>query len=94
MPKAIWNGVVLAESDHTEIVEGNHYFPPESIHQEYFLPSDTQTVCPWKGVAHYYTLEVNGKVNRDAAWYYPSPKPAAKNITGYVAFWRGVEVVD
>jgi uncharacterized protein (DUF427 family) len=92
MPKAIWNGVVLAESDNTEIVEGNHYFPPESINQDYFKESDTNTTCPWKGIASYYTVEVNGSVNKDAAWYYPSPKPAAKNIDGYIAFWRGVKV--
>jgi len=92
MPRAIWNGVVLAESDNTEMVEGNHYFPPDSINREYFKESDTQTTCPWKGVASYYDVAVNGRTNKDAAWYYPSPKPAAKNITGYVAFWRGVKV--
>jgi uncharacterized protein (DUF427 family) len=90
--KAIWNGAVLAESNHTEVVEGNQYFPPDSIKRDYFKPSDTHTVCPWKGTASYYTVEANGKQNRDAAWYYPEPKDAAKNITGYVAFWRGVEV--
>lgn len=92
MAKAIWNGIVLAESNHTEMVEGNHYFPPNSIHKEYFKESSTHTVCPWKGAASYYTIEVDGQVNRDAAWYYPAPKDAAKNITGYVAFWKGVRV--
>ena len=88
----MWNGTVLAESDRTEVVEGNHYFPPESVKRQYFTDSSTHTVCGWKGVASYYTVEVNGKQNADAAWYYPEPKDAAKNITDYVAFWRGVEV--
>jgi uncharacterized protein (DUF427 family) len=92
MPKAIWNGTVLAESDNCEVVEGNQYFPPDSIKSDYFKPSDTHTTCSWKGVASYYNLEVNGQVNKDAAWYYPTPKEAAKNITGYIAFWRGVKV--
>lgn len=92
MPKAIWNNVVLAESDQTEMVEGNHYFPPNSINQTYFKESSHQTVCHWKGTANYYTLEVNGQQNQNAAWYYPSPKPAASNIKNYVAFWRGVQV--
>ncbi len=92
MPKAIWNGVVLAESDRYETVEGNIYFPPESLHQEYFQPSATHTTCPWKGLASYYSLVVNGQENTDAAWYYPDPKPAAANIRGYVAFWKGVKV--
>lgn len=92
MPKAIWNGAVLAESDRCEVVEGNQYFPPDSINQEYFKPSNTHTSCGWKGVASYYTIEVDGKQNNDAAWYYPTPKEAAKNIAGYVAFWRGVKV--
>ena len=90
--QAIWNGKVLAESDATVVVEGNHYFPPEAIHKEYFQPSDTHTTCPWKGLASYYDVVVDGKVNRDAAWYYPDPKPAAKQINDRVAFWRGVEV--
>jgi uncharacterized protein (DUF427 family) len=94
MPRAIWNGAVLAESTHTEIVEGNHYFPPESIHPEFFHPSDTHTVCGWKGTASYYNIEVNGKVNQDAAWYYPEPLPAARNIASHVAFWKGVQVKD
>ena len=94
MPKAVWNGVVLAESDNTEVVEGNHYFPPNAVKMEYFQTSSKQTTCPWKGRASYYTVNVNGQENRDAAWYYPDPKDAAKNITGYVAFWRGVKVED
>lgn len=92
MTKAIWNGVVLAESDKTVVVEGNHYFPPESINRQYFQASETHTVCPWKGVASYYDVAVEGQVNRGAAWYYPEPKPAAKNIKGYLAFWKGVKV--
>jgi len=91
--KAIWNGVVLAESDETVMVEGNHYFPADSINKEYFKPSSTHTVCPWKGEASYYSLEVDGKRNEDAAWYYPTVSELAKSIKGKVAFWRGVEVV-
>ena len=90
--KAIWNGVVLAESDQTKVVEGNHYFPPDSIKSAHFKTSDTHTVCPWKGTASYYSLEVNGARNADAAWFYPAPKDAAEEIAGYVAFWKGVEV--
>jgi uncharacterized protein (DUF427 family) len=90
--KAIWNGAVVAESPATEVVEGNHYFPADTIKREYFKDSGTHTVCGWKGTASYYTLDVNGKENPDAAWFYPEPKDAAKNITGYVAFWKGVEV--
>jgi len=90
--KAVWNGVVLAESDDTKVVEGNQYFPPDSIKKEFFKPSDTHTHCPWKGDASYYTLEVNGAPNADAAWYYPNPKDAAKEIAHYVAFWKGVTV--
>ncbi|MBE7469956.1 MAG: DUF427 domain-containing protein [Anaerolineales bacterium] len=89
MTKAIWNGVVLADSDKTVVVEGNHYFPPESINRHYFQASETHTVCPWKGVASYYDVAVEGQVNRNAAWYYPDPKPAANNIKGYIAFWKG-----
>jgi uncharacterized protein (DUF427 family) len=92
--KAIWNGAVLAESDQTIVVEGNHYFPPDSIKREYFQPSDSHTVCGWKGTASYYNVAVNGEVNKDAAWYYPSTKDAAKNIENYVAFWRGVKVEE
>ena len=91
--KAIWNDKVLAESDETIIVEGNHYFPPQAINEEYFQESNSHTVCPWKGTASYYDVVVNGDVNRNAAWYYPSASPAAKNIEGYVAFWHGVRVV-
>jgi len=92
MAKAIWNNVILAESEQTELVEGNHYFPPDSINPVYFKESDHQTFCSWKGTANYYHIEVNGQTNRNAAWYYPNPKPAAKNIAGYVAFWKGVQV--
>jgi len=92
MPKATWNGAVLAESDNCEVVENNYYFPPDSINQQYFKSSDTHTTCPWKGLASYYTVAVEGQENKDAAWYYPEPKDAAKNIRGYVAFWRGVKV--
>ena len=92
MPKAIWNGAVLAESDRCEVVEGNQYFPPDAVRREYLKPSATHTTCPWKGVASYYDVVVNGETNRDAAWYYPEPKEAARNIKDYVAFWRGVRV--
>lgn len=92
MVRAIWNGAVLAESSDCEVVEGNQYFPPSDIKQEYFQQSTTQTVCPWKGTASYYDIVVDGQVNKDAAWYYPEPKDAAKNIKGYIAFWRGVKV--
>ncbi len=91
--KAIWNGQVLAESDNTIVIEGNHYFPPESISKDYFKISDTQTTCPWKGVASYNSIEVDGKTNEDAAWYYPEVSELAKGIKGYVAFWKGIEVV-
>ena len=90
--RATWNGAVLADSDETIVVEGNHYFPAESIKPEFFEPSDHHTVCSWKGTASYYDLAVDGKVNAAAAWYYPEPKTAAENIKGYVAFWRGVTV--
>jgi uncharacterized protein (DUF427 family) len=90
--KATWNGVVIAESEHTEVVEGNHYFPADTVKREFFKPSATHTVCPWKGTASYYTLEVNGDTNPDAAWYYPDPKDAAKEIANHVAFWKGVAV--
>lgn len=92
MARAIWNGVVLAESDHFELVEGNIYFPPDTINTQYFRQSDTHTTCPWKGLASYYSVEAGGQVNRDAAWFYPNPKPAAANIKDHVAFWRGVKV--
>jgi uncharacterized protein (DUF427 family) len=90
--KAMWNGQVVAESDATVVVEGNHYFPPDAIRTEFFTPSSTHTHCGWKGEASYYTLRVNGKENPDAAWYYPTPKEAARQIAGFIAFWRGVEV--
>jgi uncharacterized protein (DUF427 family) len=92
MVTATWNGTVIAESDDTEVVEGNHYFPLESVRTEVLLPSDRTTNCPWKGTASYYTLIVDGAENPDAAWYYPTPKEAAANITGRVAFWRGVTI--
>ena len=92
MPKAIWNGVVLAESNKCEVVEGNQYFPPDSINKQYFQESSTHTSCPWKGQASYYTIEVDGQQNKDAAWYYPTAKDKAKNIEGYIAFWKGVKV--
>jgi len=92
MSKAIWNGTVLAESDRCEVVEGNTYFPPESINRQYFKESDKHTTCPWKGVASYYDIVVDDQVNKDAAWYYPAPKEAAQNINGYTAFWKGVKV--
>ncbi len=92
MARAIWNGVVLAESEQGQVVEGNYYFPPDVINQQHFKPSSTHTTCPWKGIASYYDIEVDGQVNKDAAWYYPEPKEAAQNIKGHVAFWRGVQV--
>lgn len=92
--KATWNGEVIAESNDTVVVEGNHYFPPQSIKNEFFKNSETNSVCPWKGTASYYTLEVNGDENKDAAWYYPETSELAKNIKGYVAFWKGVKVED
>jgi uncharacterized protein (DUF427 family) len=92
MAKAMWESAVLAESDKTVEVEGNQYFPPDAIRKEHFKPSNTHTVCPWKGTASYYDVEVNGKKNAGAAWYYPEPKDAAKQIKGYVAFWKGVKV--
>ncbi len=92
MPKAIWRNAVLAESDQCIVVEGNQYFPPASVHPEYLKPSDTHTVCPWKGRASYYTVEVNGERNPDAAWYYANPSAAASQIRDYVAFWKGVRV--
>ena len=91
--KAIWNGAVLAESDETVVIEGNHYFPAEAMNSEHFQPSQKTSVCPWKGTASYYDVVVDGEINGDAAWYYPETKDAAKEIEGYVAFWKGVEVV-
>ncbi len=94
MSKATWNGTVIAESDKTVVVEGNNYFPPESIKKEYLKESDKNSFCPWKGTANYYNIEVNGEVNKDAAWYYPSAKEKAKHFENYVAFWRGVKIED
>jgi uncharacterized protein (DUF427 family) len=92
MAKAIWENTVLAESDRTIEIEGNQYFPPDAIRQEFLKPNDHHTTCPWKGLASYYDIEINGKKNSSAAWYYPEPKPEAKQIKDYVAFWRGVRV--
>ena len=92
MAKATWQKTTLAESIRTEQVEGNQYFPADSIHREFFQPSNHTTVCPWKGTAHYYHVVVNGETNENAAWYYPDPKPAASNIKDQVAFWKGVKV--
>jgi uncharacterized protein (DUF427 family) len=92
--KATWNGTVIAESDETVMVEGNHYFPASSVRTELLRESGTHTICPWKGTASYYSVAVDGEVNSDAAWYYPEPKDAAAEIAGHVAFWRGVEVTD
>jgi uncharacterized protein (DUF427 family) len=96
MPKATWNGVTLAEApaDRVRLVEGNTYFPPDAIRRAHFQPSDTHTVCGWKGTASYYHVVVDGQTNPDAAWYYPTPKDAAKEIAGHVAFWKGVKVTD
>jgi uncharacterized protein (DUF427 family) len=92
--KAVWNGVTLAESDKTIVVEGNHYFPPDAVKHELLQPSATHTTCHWKGEANYYTVAVDGQTNKDAAWFYPSPKPAAAEIKDYVAFWHGVKVQE
>lgn len=92
--KAIWNGEVIAESNETVVVEGNHYFPRHAIKQEFFRDSELHSVCPWKGTASYFHIEAGGKINADAAWYYPSTSTAAKKIEGYVAFWRGVKVEE
>jgi uncharacterized protein (DUF427 family) len=90
--KATWNNTEIARSDETVVVEGNHYFPPDSVSKEYLQPSDTHSTCPWKGEASYYNVVVNGETNKDAAWYYPEPKAAAAEIRNHVAFWRGVKV--
>ncbi len=92
MKKASWQNTVVAESDHCVVIEGNQYFPPESLHREFLQPSDHTTVCPWKGTASYYNLVINGQSNPNAAWYYPQPKDAAKQIKDHVAFWKGVAV--
>ncbi|MBA3633747.1 MAG: DUF427 domain-containing protein [Acidobacteria bacterium] len=92
--KAIWNNEILAESDKTVVVEGNHYFPEDSINKEFFQLSETHSVCIWKGTANYYDVVAGGKTNKDAAWYYPKPKDAAKEIENHVAFWKGVRIVQ
>ncbi|HEX9798292.1 MAG TPA: DUF427 domain-containing protein [Anaerolineales bacterium] len=92
MARAIWNGAIVAESDQTVVVEGNHYFPPDSVKRKFLAKSDTHTTCYWKGVASYYHISVDGEINRNAAWVYPSTSQAAKQIEGYIAFWRGVHV--
>lgn len=89
---AKWNGVVIAESDKTIEIEGNQYFPMDSVHKQYLVDSDTTSTCPWKGLASYYSLDVDGEMNKDAVWVYRTPKDAAKEIANHVAFWRGVEV--
>jgi uncharacterized protein (DUF427 family) len=91
--KAIWNDTVLADSSETIVVEGNHYFPPDSVNMQFLIPSDTHTHCPWKGEASYYHIDAAGQRNADAAWHYPAPKDAAANIKGYIAFWKGVNVI-
>ena len=92
MKQASWNGAVIAESEHCEVVEGNQYFPADAVKREFLRDSTTHSVCPWKGTASYYDLVVNGESNKDAAWYYPEPKSAAVTIKGYIAFWKGVKV--
>jgi uncharacterized protein (DUF427 family) len=92
--KANWKGTTLAESDDTVVVEGNHYFPRAAVKREFMEDSETTTVCPWKGTAHYFHVVIDGQRNADAAWYYPEPKPAASQIAGRVAFWRGVDVTE
>lgn len=92
MAKATWNEMVLAQSNDTLIIDGNHYFPPESVNKQYLLESNTHSNCPWKGTANYYDIEVNGQINKDAAWFYPNAKEKAKHFEGYVAFWRGVQI--
>lgn len=91
--KAIWKSATIAESDDIVVVEGNHYFPTSAVNMEYMVPSETKTTCSWKGIASYYTIDVGGELNADAAWYYPEPKEAAKNILEHIAFWHGVEIV-
>ncbi len=92
--KAIWKGQLIAESDDTIVIEGNHYFPPNDIKKEFFIDSEAHTTCPWKGLASYYTIKVNGDENPDAAWYYPEASDLAKEIEDYVAFWKGVEITN
>ena len=92
--KAAWNNVILAQSDQTVVVEGNHYFPEGSLRKEFFVPSATHTVCPWKGTASYYTVQAGRETNPDAAWYYPEPKPGAEQVAGRVAFWKGIQITE
>lgn len=92
--KAIYNGEIIAESNDTVVIEGNHYFPPSSLKKEFFKQSSKHSTCPWKGLASYYNIEVNGKINNDAAWFYPNPSERAKGIAGYIAFWKGVEISE
>lgn len=92
MPRAIWNGTIVADSDRCVVVEGNQYFPPDAVNREFLRESQTHTVCGWKGTASYYDVVVDGQTNRDAAWYYPEAKPAADNVKGYIAFWKGVQI--
>ncbi len=92
MKKATWNGAVLAQSDETVVIEGNHYFPPTSLNKEYLIETETHTTCPWKGLSSYYNIEVNGELNKDAAWFYKQPSSLAKGIKDHVAFWKGVVV--
>jgi uncharacterized protein (DUF427 family) len=94
MVRAVWNGVVLAESDETILIEGNHYFPPDSVRMEYLTETETTSECPWKGQCRYFTIQVNGATNIDAAWRYADPRPAAKEIAGYIAFWKGVLIEE
>ena len=94
MVKAVWKEKVIAESDAVEEVEGNYYFPPEKVNKDFLKESDTHSTCPWKGKASYYDVVVDGQVNKDAAWYYPDPKPAAKKIKDYVAFWKGISIEE
>ena len=94
MSQAKWQGTVLADSDSTIIIEGNHYFPPDSLDRQYFQESSTHSTCPWKGEASYYTIKVGDQVNPDAAWYYPAPKEAAVEIKDYIAFWKGVKIIE
>ena len=92
--KAIWNNTVIAESNSTIIIENNHYFPPSSVNSAFLKPSETTTVCPWKGEASYYTIKVNEDINKNAAWYYPNPKERASDIKDYIAFWKGVSITE
>lgn len=94
MPKAVWNGAVIAESGRTEMMEGRHYFPADSVDSSFLRDSATKTDCPWKGIASYFHIDVEGEINADAAWYYAEPKPAAEHIRGHVAFWKGVEIIE